>query len=68
MSSGVKKLVIKPFKALPKLPDNYEEVSWQRLKSAVDAVFEKTTTAISKEELYQVLLFFVKYNINTNDI
>jgi uncharacterized spore protein YtfJ len=52
--AGPKKLVIKPFKAQPRLPDNYEEITWQRLRAAVDAVFYKTSVAISKEELYQV--------------
>jgi cullin-4 len=49
-----KKLVIKPFKSQPKLPDNYEELAWSRLKAAVDAVFRKTSVSVSKEELYQV--------------
>lgn len=54
-----KKLVIKPFKEQPRLPDNYEEVSWTRLRAAVDAVFHKTSVAISKEELYQVCFIFI---------
>lgn len=49
------KLIIKPFKIQPKIPDNFEETSWTKLKYAIQAVNEKKATSqtISKEELYQ---------------
>lgn len=50
-----KKLVIKPFKTQPKLPENYEQSTWLKLKNAVSDVHEKVATAISKEELYRAV-------------
>lgn len=55
---GPKKLVIKPFKSQPKLPENYEEITWTKLKAAVQAVHRKTAIEISKEELYRVKIDF----------
>ena len=49
-----KKLVIKPFKNQPKLPENYEEITWLKLKAAVNAVHAKQSAHLSKEELYKV--------------
>jgi cullin-4 len=49
-----KKLVIKPFKTQPKLPESYEEETWAKLKAAISAVNNKTAIALSKEELYHV--------------
>ena len=53
-SNGAKKMVIKPFKKQPKLPDNYEQNTWDKLAVAVRAVNSKMAVAISKEELYRV--------------
>lgn len=52
-STNTPKLVIKPFKNQPKIPDNFEEASWKKLENAIHAVFNKIPTEISKEELYQ---------------
>ena len=35
------KLKIKPFKKIPTLPSNYEDVTWGKLSDAVDAIFNK---------------------------
>ena len=49
-----RKLVIKPFKVQPKIPENFEQETWHKLKSAILAVFSKNISSISKEELYRV--------------
>ena len=48
------KLVIKPFKIVPKIPENFENLSWSKLQSAIHAVYNKQSCKTSKEELYQV--------------
>lgn len=55
-SSGLaakKKLTIKPFKVTPKLPDAFEEETWKKLEAAINAVHQKQTTSLSREELYR---------------
>lgn len=57
------KLKIKPFKKLPTLPNNYEDITWTKLGHAVDAIFEKKPlkvkgadgedVQVSREELYR---------------
>lgn len=48
-------LKIKPFKKLPQLPPNYEDQTWDKLSSAVDAILSKSplSTQVSREELYR---------------
>lgn len=48
-----KKLTIKPFKVTPKLPDAFEEETWKKLEAAINAVHQKQTTSLSREELYR---------------
>jgi cullin 4 len=48
-----KKMVIKPFKSQPKLPENYAQDTWAKLEIAFRAVTDKVSTSISKEELYR---------------
>ncbi|TMW67602.1 hypothetical protein Poli38472_011222 [Pythium oligandrum] len=48
-----KKMVIKPFKVTPKLPEAFEEETWKKLHDAIQAVQTKQTTALSREELYR---------------
>jgi hypothetical protein len=48
------KMVIKPFKVAPKVPENFFFEAWKHLKDALDAVYSKSSTFISKEELYRV--------------
>jgi len=49
-----KKLVIKPLKLKPQLPENFEATTWAKLRDSVDAVFTKRPVACSLEELYRV--------------
>eukprot|EP00241_Pyramimonas_parkeae_P003213 CAMPEP_0114239402 /NCGR_PEP_ID=MMETSP0058-20121206/8441_1 /TAXON_ID=36894 /ORGANISM="Pyramimonas parkeae, CCMP726" /LENGTH=764 /DNA_ID=CAMNT_0001351581 /DNA_START=97 /DNA_END=2391 /DNA_ORIENTATION=+ len=50
-----KKLVIKPFKEKPKLPEDFEEITWAKLKNAVAAVQAKQPVSCSLEELYRAV-------------
>lgn len=52
---GVRKLVIKPFKIQPKLPENFFDETWQKLRTALQAVYHKNASVISKEELYRAV-------------
>ena len=36
--STKKKMVIKPFKVKPKIPESFEDDAWHKLKAAVEAV------------------------------
>ncbi|KAJ3414768.1 Cullin-4A [Chytridiales sp. JEL 0842] len=51
-----KKIVIKGFKVKPKVPDNFEEEIWDKLKRAVDSIHTSKAVPDSLEELYKVLL------------
>nr|DBA13711.1 TPA: hypothetical protein GDO54_017055 [Pyxicephalus adspersus] len=51
---SAKKLVIKNFKDKPKLPENYTDETWQKLKEAVEAIQNSTSIKYNLEELYQV--------------
>ncbi len=60
-------MVIKPFKVQPKVPDNFGLETWEILRSAIDAVYTKNASDISKEELYRVnnfCLVFMKRSFN----
>jgi hypothetical protein len=48
-----KKMTIKPFKVTPKLPESFEQDTWQKLQAAVQAVHAKQMSALSREELYR---------------
>ncbi|CAM6082064.1 unnamed protein product [Calypogeia fissa] len=50
-----RKLVIKPFKDKPKLPTNFEEVTWAKIKKAVMAIHLKQPVSCSLEELYRAV-------------
>eukprot|EP00249_Psilotum_nudum_P024027 c29065_g1_i1 orf=1219-3690(-) len=50
-----KRLVIKPFKDKPKLPTNFEEVTWSKIKEAVTAIHLKQPVSCSLEELYRAV-------------
>ncbi|XP_048840643.1 cullin-4B isoform X1 [Brienomyrus brachyistius] len=52
---AAKKLVIKNFKEKPKLPENYTDETWQKLKEAVEAVQNSTSIKYNLEELYQAV-------------
>ncbi|KAK2904348.1 hypothetical protein Q8A73_011005 [Channa argus] len=50
---AAKKIVIKNFKEKPKLPENYTQETWQKLKEAVEAIQNSTSIKYNLEELYQ---------------
>ncbi|XP_018566633.1 cullin-4B isoform X2 [Anoplophora glabripennis] len=50
-----KKLVIKNLKSEPKLPDDYREQTWDKLRSAVLAIQQSKPNQYSLEELYQAV-------------
>ncbi|XP_056646921.1 cullin-4B [Diorhabda sublineata] len=50
-----KKLIIKNLKSEPKLPDDYREQTWEKLKSAVLAIQQSKPNQYSLEELYQAV-------------
>ncbi|XP_067008215.1 cullin-4A [Anabrus simplex] len=52
---SAKKLVIKNFKEKPKLPDNYQEETWEKLKEAVIAIQTSKSIRYGREELYQAV-------------
>ncbi|CAH1781894.1 unnamed protein product [Owenia fusiformis] len=52
---STKKLIIKNFKEKPKLPDNYQEQTWEKLKESVQAIHNSTAITSSLEELYQAV-------------
>mmetsp|Transcript_22578 Transcript_22578/g.27227 ORF Transcript_22578/g.27227 Transcript_22578/m.27227 type:complete len:742 (+) Transcript_22578:315-2540(+) len=52
-SAQPKKLIIKPFKEKPKLPPDFEDQTWTKLKEAVGAVHAKTPVRTNLEELYR---------------
>ncbi|XP_053229054.1 cullin-4B isoform X2 [Podarcis raffonei] len=61
-----KKLVIKNFKDKPKLPENYTDETWQKLKEAVEAIQNSTSIKYNLEELYQAVENLCSYKISEN--
>lgn len=55
MKQEAKKLVIKNFRSEPTLPENYLEVTWEKLQNAVVAIQNSTAIQYSLEELYQAV-------------
>ncbi|GAB1605805.1 cullin-4A-like [Argonauta hians] len=53
--AAAKKLVIKNFKEKPKLPENYQQDTWQKLKEAVEAIHNSHSIKACLEELYQAV-------------
>eukprot|EP00005_Dracoamoeba_jomungandri_P002557 CAMPEP_0174254846 /NCGR_PEP_ID=MMETSP0439-20130205/4193_1 /TAXON_ID=0 /ORGANISM="Stereomyxa ramosa, Strain Chinc5" /LENGTH=744 /DNA_ID=CAMNT_0015336711 /DNA_START=181 /DNA_END=2415 /DNA_ORIENTATION=- len=49
----VKKLVIRGFKVGPQLPEDFEQKTWEKLRTALEAVQQKESTEFGEEELYQ---------------
>ncbi|KAJ3192225.1 Cullin-4 [Irineochytrium annulatum] len=52
-ATPIKKITIKGFKVKPKVPDDYEHVTWLKLKAAVDAIHASNPVEDSLEELYK---------------
>ncbi|KAM8952219.1 cullin-4B isoform 1-T1 [Pelodytes ibericus] len=63
---SAKKLVIKNFKDKPKLPENYTDETWQKLKGAVEAIQNSTSIKYNLEELYQAVENLCSYKISAN--
>uniref|UniRef100_A0A8C3CED8 Cullin-4B n=1 Tax=Cairina moschata TaxID=8855 RepID=A0A8C3CED8_CAIMO len=63
---SAKKLVIKNFKDKPKLPENYTDETWQKLKEAVEAIQKSTSIKYNLEELYQAVENLCSYKISAN--
>ncbi|CAD6242173.1 GSCOCG00009432001-RA-CDS [Cotesia congregata] len=52
---SAKKLIIKNFKNKPKLPENYQEETWEKLREAVVAIQTSKSIRYSLEDLYQAV-------------
>ncbi|KAK3094652.1 hypothetical protein FSP39_004482 [Pinctada imbricata] len=52
---ATKKLVIKNFKEKPKLPENFQQQTWEKLKESVEAIHTSRSIKSSLEELYQAV-------------
>ncbi|ELT94808.1 hypothetical protein CAPTEDRAFT_227595 [Capitella teleta] len=52
---SAKKIVIKNLREKPKLPDNYQQETWGKLKGAVEAIHQSHAIQSSLEELYQAV-------------
>ncbi|XP_017264001.1 cullin-4B [Kryptolebias marmoratus] len=61
---AAKKLVIKNFREKPKLPENYTQETWQKLKEAVEAIQNSTSIKYNLEELYQAVENLCSYKIS----
>ncbi|XP_063046895.1 cullin-4B isoform X1 [Engraulis encrasicolus] len=62
---AAKKLVIKNFKEKPKLPENYTQETWQKLKEAVEAIQNSTSIKYNLEELYQAVENLCSHKISS---
>ncbi|XP_029463713.1 cullin-4B isoform X1 [Rhinatrema bivittatum] len=63
---SAKKLMIKNFKDKPKLPENYKDETWQKLKEAVEAIQNSTSIKYNLEELYQAVENLCSYKISAD--
>ncbi|XP_065681125.1 cullin-4A isoform X1 [Hydra vulgaris] len=60
-----KKLVIKNFKVIPSLPDNYKDVTFEKLKDAVSAIHLEHSISYSLEELYKAVENLCSHNMSS---
>jgi len=60
---AAKKLVIKNLKEKPKLPDNYQEKTWEKLAEAVVAIQTSKSIEYSLEDLYQAVQNMCNHNM-----
>ena len=42
----------------PKLPENFQQETWQKLREAIDAIHKSHSIKSSLEELYKVCLLY----------
>ncbi|XP_071163258.1 cullin-4A-like [Mytilus edulis] len=52
---STKKLIIKNFKEKPRLPDNFQALTWDKLAESVQAIHTSRSINSSLEELYQAV-------------
>ncbi|KAK3763752.1 hypothetical protein RRG08_065716 [Elysia crispata] len=65
IQNTVKKLVIKNFKEKPSMPANFQEVTWEKLEAAVDAIHSSCAIRYSLEELYKAVENMCSYKLAT---
>ncbi|XP_066586611.1 cullin-4A [Prorops nasuta] len=65
-SGSARKLVIKNFKSKPKLPENYQEQTWEKLEEAVVAIQTSKSIRYSLEELYQAVENMCNHKMASN--
>ena len=53
------------FAVKPAMPDNFEEVTWEKLQDAVDAIHSSFSIRYSLEELYQAVENMCTYKMAT---
>ena len=53
--------LILPFTEKPKLPENYQTETWEKLQDAVEAIHTSRSIKASLEELYQVCINILRY-------
>ena len=63
MKAPERKLVIKPLRSKPKLPEDFETSSWDRLEEAVRAVQGTRPVSCSLEELYHAVENLCVHNL-----
>eukprot|EP00906_Rhabdomonas_costata_P031808 RCo044881 len=63
---SARKVVIKPFKEAPKLPDSFESETWAKLKAAIVAVQMRQGVQYSEEELYNAVQSMCLHKFSAN--
>lgn len=63
---NARKVVIKPFKDAPKLPDSFESETWAKLKAAIVAVQLQQGVQYSEEELYNAVQSMCLHKFSAN--
>jgi len=64
--SQPKKLVIKNLKSMPKLPDNFESETWNKLQLSVRAIQQNQAVEYSLEELFQAVENLCLHKFSSN--
>lgn len=53
MSTSGKKLIIKPLRSRPRVPEDFESSTWERLRTAIEAIYNSAPTSFASEQLYR---------------
>lgn len=61
-----KKLVINTLKNIPKLPENFQKQTWEKLSTAVAAIHQSTPINDSKESLYNLVKDLCTHKMEEN--